>query len=462
VNKESRGTRVSFYTLGCKLNQAETESLSGRFGEAGFEVVPPGDTADVYVANTCTVTHVADRKSRHWLRLARRRNPEALIVATGCYAQRAPRELAPIADLVLGNEEKEHLLELVMGLPLGTPPASRPVRQISEASPSCGHEGQGGLENPADSKRREGETQGSQVFRNTARVRSLIKIQDGCYSACSYCIVPGVRPRECSLPISQVVDQIRQRAALGRREIVLTGTKVGSYTYEGAGLGDLLKCILRDTDVERLRLSSLQPEEVSADLLSLWEDKRLCRHFHLALQAGSDTLLRRMRRQYSVARYWETVSLLREAVPGAAITTDIMVGFPGESSEDFEQSYVFCRQIGYANIHVFPFSPRPGTEAAGMGRQVDDRTKKERSSRMLELARTCRNDFRNRFLGQTVSVLWEKETEPGSGIYSGLTDNYIRVFVRNGKLLSNRITAVRLVRRHGSEVWGEPVDEDPS
>lgn len=461
MNKESRGVRVSFYTLGCKLNQAETESLNGRFGEAGFEVVPPGDTADVYVANTCTVTHVADRKSRHWLRLARRRNPEALIVATGCYAQRAPRELAPIADLVLGNEEKEHLLELVMGLPLGTPPASRPVRRISEASPSCGHEGQGRLENPADSKR-EGETQGSQVFRNTARVRSLVKIQDGCESACSYCIVPRVRPREYSLPISQVVDQIRQRVAVGRREVVLTGTKVGSYRYEGAGLGGLLKCILRGTDIERLRLSSVQPEEVSADLLSLWEDKRLCRHFHLALQAGSDTVLQRMRRRYSLARYLETVRLLKEAVPGVAITTDVMVGFPGESREEFEQGYAFCEQIGYANINVFPFSARPGTEAEGAAGQVDDRTKKERSSRMLELARTCRDEFRDRFLGQMVSVLWEKETEPGSGIYSGLTDNYIRVFVRNGKLLSNRITAVRLVRRHGSEVWGEPVDEDPS
>ena len=461
MSKENRGARVSFYTLGCKLNQAETESLSGRFGEAGFEVVSPGDTADVYVANTCTVTHVADRKSRHWLRLARRRNPEALIVATGCYAQRAPRELAPIADLVLGNEEKEYLLELVMDLPLGTPSASRPVRRIFEAAPSRDHEGQGRLENPADSKR-EGEMQGSQVFRNTSRVRSLIKIQDGCDSACSYCIVPRVRPREYSLPISQVVDQIRQRVAVGRREVVLTGTNVGSYRNEDAGLGDLLKCILRGTDIERLRLSSLQPDEVSADLLSLWEDKRLCRHFHLALQAGSDTVLQRMRRRYSLAHYLKTVRLLKEAVPGVAITTDVMVGFPGESREEFEQGYAFCEQIGYANIHVFPFSPRPGTEAAGMGRQVDDRTKKERSSRMLELARTCRNDFRNRFLGQTVSVLWEKETEPGSGIYSGLTDNYIRVFVRNGKLLSSRITAVRLVRRHGSEVWGEPVYEDPS
>jgi threonylcarbamoyladenosine tRNA methylthiotransferase MtaB len=461
VNEGIRGARVSFYTLGCKLNQAETESLSGRFREAGFGVVPPSDTADVYVANTCTVTHVADRKSRHWLRLARRRNPEAFIVATGCYAQRAPQELTPIADLVLGNEEKEHLLELLMGLPVGTPTGGGPLRRISWASLSFRHKGQGWLENPADSGREE-QTQGSQVFRNTARVRSLIKIQDGCEGACSYCIVPRVRPCEYSLPVPRIVSQIRSRAAMGCREVVLTGTKIGSYMYEGAGLGDLLKCILRGTDVERLRLSSLQPEEVSADLLGLWEDKRLCRHFHLALQAGSDTVLHRMRRRYSVARYWETVSLVREAVPGAAITTDIMVGFPGESSEDFEQSFGYCRRIGYANIHVFTFSPRPGTEAAGMGKQVDDRIKKERSSRMLELARTCRDDFRDRFLGQTASVLWEKETEPGGGIYSGLTDNYIRVFARNGKLFSNRITAVRLVRRHGSEVWGEPVDEDPS
>jgi len=436
--------------------------MRGSFEEAGFDVVPPSDPADVCVANTCTVTHVADRKSRHWLRLARRRNPEAFIIAAGCYAQRAPQELAPIADLVLGNEGKADIVELVMRLPLRTRPDGRGTSRSSRVLSSGGHSGQRLVGNLAESKPCDGQPQGSRGLTDTARVRSLIKIQDGCESTCSYCIVPRVRPCEYSLPVSRIVSQIRNTAAMGCREVVLTGTKVGSYRYEDAGLGDLLKCILRGTDIERLRLSSLQPEEISEDLLGLWKDERLCRHFHLALQAGNDTVLQRMRRRYSVARYWETVSLVREAVPGAAITTDIMVGFPGESSEDFEQSYGYCRRIGYANIHVFTFSPRPGTKAAGMGKQVDDRTKKERSSRMLELARTCRDDFRDRFLGQTASVLWEKETEPGGGIYSGLTDNYIRVFARNGKLFSNRITAVRLVRRHGSEVWGEPVDEDPS
>lgn len=454
--------RVSFYTLGCKLNQAETESVRGSFEEAGFDVVPPSDAADVCVANTCTVTHVADRKSRHWLRLARRRNPRALIVATGCYAQRAPQELAPIADLVLGNEGKGHLPEVVMGLPFGAPPDGREPRRVSRVLSSGGHSGQRLAENLAESKPRGGQTQGSWDLRNTARVRSLTKIQDGCESACSYCIVPRVRPREYSLPVSRIVSQIRNRAAMGCREVVLTGTKVGSYRYEGAGLGDLLKCILCGTDIERLRLSSLQPEEISGDLLGLWKDERLCRHFHLALQAGNDTVLHRMRRRYSLAHYLETVHLLKEVVPGAAITTDVMVGFPGESREEFEQGYAFCEQIGYANIHVFPFSPRPGTEAEGAAGQVDDRAKKERSLKMLELARACREDFCDRFLDQTVSVLWENETEPGCDVYSGLTGNYIRVFARSGKPLSNTITATRLVERRGSEIWGEVVDEDTS
>jgi threonylcarbamoyladenosine tRNA methylthiotransferase MtaB len=436
--------------------------MRGSFEEAGFDVVPPSDPADVCVANTCTVTHVADRKSRHWLRLARRRTPEAFIIAAGCYAQRAPQELAPIADLVLGNEGKGDIVELVMGLPLRTPPDGGGTGRSSRVLSSGGHSGQRLVGNLAESKPCDGQPQGSRGLMDTARVRSLIKIQDGCESTCSYCIVPRVRPCEYSLPVSRIVSQIRNTAAMGCREVVLTGTKVGSYRYEDAGLGDLLKCILRGTDIERLRLSSLQPEEISEDLLGLWKDERLCRHFHLALQAGNDTVLQRMRRRYSLAHYLETVHLLKEVVPAVAITTDVMVGFPGESREEFEQGYSFCEQIGYANIHVFPFSARPGTEAGVAAGQVDDRVKKERSLKMLELGRACRDDFCDRFLDQTVSVLWEKETEPGCDVYSGLTGNYIRVFARSGKPLSNTITAVRLVERRGSEVWGEVVDEDTS
>ena len=494
--------KVAFYTLGCKLNQAETESLITQFSEAGFQIVAPHDIADIYVANTCTVTHIADRKSRHWLRLMRRRNPEALIIATGCYAQRAPQELTPIADLVLGNDGKGHLLDIVKGslsFPfVGTSPSplvilrERSDRRIS--SSLCSELWLTRINSARQSY--------------SSRVRSLIKIQDGCHSPCTYCIVPQVRPQEYSLPTSEIIEEVKRKTALGYKEVVLTGTKIGCYRDGNITLGDLVRCILDNTDIERLRLSSLQPQELSAKFLALWQDTvlsrssepfaschserseeshtaqgklrkgeesyiaqdglregtsegpRLCRHFHLALQSGSDAVLQRMRRRYSLNNYQRTLNLIREAIPGVAITTDIIVGFPGESDEEFEQSYKFCRQAGFANIHVFPFSARPGTLAASMPEQIDESVKKERKQKMLELAQYCRQSFCQQFLGQTMGVLWEKEVNPGSGIYSGLTDNYIRVFVRSEKSLSNKLTPARLLGFHNQGIWGELVGED--
>jgi len=431
--------RVAFYTLGCKLNQAETESLANRFSQAGFQVVSPGEDVDIYIANTCTVTHVADRKSRHWLRLTRRKNPRALIIATGCYAQRSPQDLVQLADLVVDNKEKEHLPALVGAL-------------YSETR------GTG-----------EGETKQSQAAATTVRTRSLVKIQDGCHSACAYCIVPEVRPHEYSLPASRIIEEVTQKIALGYKEVVLTGTKVGSYgdvvlsASEGSrtDLRALVQRILADTDIERLHLSSLQPPEIHSELLALWQDERLCRHFHLALQNGSEAVLQRMMRSYSLDQYQRTMNLIKDMVPGVAITTDIMVGFPGESDQEFEQSYSFCRQAGFANIHVFPFSLRPGTAAATMPNQIEGKVKQERNRRMLELSGSSRHRFCEQFLGQTMPVLWEKETAPGSGIYSGLTDNYIRVFAHSSKLLGNQITPANLVGFHSPGMRAEVLNEDP-
>jgi threonylcarbamoyladenosine tRNA methylthiotransferase MtaB len=432
--------RVAFYTLGCKLNQAETESLIGQFSQSGFQIVSPNDVADIYIANTCTVTHIADRKSRHWLRLARRRNPRALIIATGCYAQRSHQELAQLADLVVDNTEKQHLLEIVQELPMPT------LSFILERTPLRHCERSEAISSIAA----------------TVRTRSLIKIQDGCHGPCTYCIVPKVRPRESSLPASQIIDEVKQKVALGYKEVVLTGTKVGSYRDGSVDLRDLVQRILDSIDIERLRLSSLQPSEISSEFLALWQDERLCRHFHLALQSGSETVLQRMRRNYPLDQYQRTVNLIKEQIPEVAITTDIMVGFPGESDAEFEQSYSFCQQAGFANIHVFPFSPRPETATARMPEQIKDKVKQERNQRMLELSRSSRRRFREQFLGQTMPVLWEQETSPGNGIYSGLTSNYIRVFAHSEKPLSNEITPVKLVEFRNQGIWGEIADENPS
>ncbi|MEE8620377.1 MAG: tRNA (N(6)-L-threonylcarbamoyladenosine(37)-C(2))-methylthiotransferase MtaB [Dehalococcoidia bacterium] len=423
--------KVAFYTLGCKLNQAETESLASRFSQAGFQLVPPGDEADIYIANTCTVTHIADRKSRHWLRLARRRNPQALIIATGCYVQRNRQELAELADLIVDNEEKDHLLTLTQTF------------------------------SPERNGLSDSETKQSQMTVTTARTRSLIKIQDGCRSHCTYCIVPKVRSYEYSLPASQIIEAVKQKAALGYKEVVLTGTKVGTYRDNSTDLRDLVQRILTSTGIGRLRLSSLQPSEISPEFLALWHDERSCRHFHLALQSGSETVLQRMRRSYSLAQYQRTVDLIKDTIPDAAITTDIMVGFPGESDEEFEQSYSFCQQAGFANIHVFPYSLRPETAAAGMPEQVEDKIKQERNQRMLELSRSSRRKFYEQFLGQTMPVLWEKETSPGNGIYSGLTGNYIRVLAHSEEHLNNEIVPLKLIGFRNQEMWGELVNENP-
>ncbi len=448
--------RVTFYTLGCKLNQAETDFLAGQFNAAGYHLVSPNDIADIYIVNTCTVTHIADRKSRHWLRLVRRKNPEALIIATGCYAQRASQELAQIADLVIDNEGKEHLLEVVKG-------ARSQSNVIARSRSPESSEGE------AKQPRSQEKTKQPHIPYNT-RVRSLIKIQDGCHSPCTYCIVPRVRAYEYSLSASQIIEEIKQKVTVGYKEVVLTGTKVGCYSHNGTDLRGLIERILHNTDVKRLRLSSLQPQEISAEFLALWQDtalsasegSRLCRHFHLALQSGSDAILQRMKRCYSLDDYQKTVTLIRQAIPDVAITTDVMVGFPGESEGEFEQSFRFCRQAGFANIHVFPFSPRPGTAAAKMPEQVREQVKKERAQQMLELARYCKYSFYAQFLGRTMPVLWEKETNFRSGIYSGLTDNYIRVFTQSEKSLTNKIAPVKLEGFYHQGMWGELVSEDSS
>lgn len=412
---------VAFHTLGCKLNQAETELLARQFAAAGYSVVT-GNGADICVLNTCTVTHVADRKCRRLIRLWRRRTPQALLVATGCYAERASRELLQAgADLVVGNEQKLRLLELVKE-------RCAPGSPWSEPAPVVG---------------------------GSSRIRSFVKVQDGCDNVCAYCIVPQVRGREHSLSPREVIEEVNSRVAAGCKEVVLTGTRVAAYKWNGAGLSDLLQHVLKDTDVVRLRLSSLQPQEITPQLLSLWQNPRLCPHFHLALQSGSDAVLRRMRRRYSTADYRDAVSLVRNMVPGAAITTDVMVGFPGESDQEFEESYQFCCEIGFARIHVFSYSPRPGTAAARMPQQVDEKVKRERSRRMLQLAEESSHRFYQQSLGQSRMVLWERELSPESGVYSGLTDNYIRVFTRSCFPLTNQLLPMRLVKLHGGGLWAE-------
>jgi len=404
-------TKVALDTLGCKLNQAETELFAQQFAEAGYRLVSSVGEADIYVLNTCTVTHIADRKSRHLLRMAHRCNPKALVVATGCYAQRAPNELAQLegVDLVLNNEQKSQL------------------RQVLEES---GRLGDLGHRQPASC--------GYPIF----RTRAFIKMQDGCTNFCAYCIVPLVRGGEKSLPAEDVLAEVKHRVAQGCQEVVLTGVRVGAYHDNGANLKGLLERILNEAGITRVRLSSLQPQEISRELIGLWQDERLCPHFHLSLQSGSESVLRRMKRRYSLDEYQQAVSLIRSIVLEAAITTDVIAGFPGETDEEFAESYDFCRQMGFARIHVFPYSSREGTEAARLPQRVEDKVKRQRCQKMLALAEESARNFRRQFQGRMMMVLWEKQSE--EGLWSGLTGNYLKVYARSRNDLTNKLLPVEL------------------
>ncbi len=403
-------TNVALHTLGCKLNQADAELLARSFAGAGFHMSRPGAPAQVCVVNTCTVTHVADGKGRRLLRWLRRRNPDALVVATGCYAQRAPRELAAIdgVDVVVPRQDRGRLVEIVRDkMGRGTRRgACRP-----QLPPG--------------------------------RSRSLIKVQEGCNQGCAYCIVPRVRGGEQSLSPREIIDQVKERHSLGAREAVLTGTQIGSYRWDGTDLAGLLGTLLRETDIPRLRLSSLQPRDLSPRLLHLWEGSHLCAHLHIPLQSGSDGVLGRMGRSYTSAEFTRAVSLVRDMVPNIAITTDLMVGFPGEGPREFDDSLRLCQDMALAAIHVFPYSPRPGTRAARMPDQVEAGVKKERTQRALEMAADSARHYQRQFLGQSPEVLWETET--ADGMWSGLTDNYLRVFARSPEPLAGRFTPARLV-----------------
>lgn len=417
-----RGTRIALDTIGCKLNQAETELLAKQLAEAGYQLVASAGEADIYILNTCTVTHVADSKCRHLLRLAHRQNRHAWLVATGCYAERASAELGRIegVGLVLGNKAKADL-------------AQRLER--------CGY-----LCSPC--RVRLGPARRSLT---SLRTRAFIKIQDGCRNYCAYCIVPLVRGEEKSVPVDQIINQVNQRVADGYQEVVLTGTRVGAYNDNGVNLKGLIERILAGTSVIRLRLSSLQPGEISLGLIGLWSDKRLCPHFHLSLQSGSDTVLSRMRRRYTTADYRQAVALIRHRLPEVAITTDVIVGFPGETETEFKQSCDFCRRMRFARIHVFTYSPRQETNAAHLPAQIDARVKQRRNQQMLALAKESTPKFNRLFLSKTRPVLWEKRS---SGVWSGYTDNYIKVYTRSNHNLANQLMPVELIELNGDGMWG--------
>ena len=394
---------VFIETQGCKLNQADSMKLADEFQNYGFSVSNKKDNADVYILNTCTVTHVADKKARQAIRAFKKKNVDAKVIVTGCYAERAQKELEliPEIDIVMGNIRKKDIVEIV-------------VDEFDYDS----------YDNPIV------DSNDTRNF-STSRTRAMLKIQEGCNQICSYCIVPKVRGREKSVPLDDLVTNINSFIDYGFKEVVLTGTQLGSYGFdlEEMNLVRMISGILEKTNIERLRISSLQPQELTSDLLSLWKDDRLCPHFHIPLQSGNDYILSKMRRRYTSKMYLESVENVRNKVEDAAITTDVIVGFPDENQNHYEDTREICERVGFSDMHVFKFSGRPGTTAFYHKDNVAPEVKNERSTELINIAQYSFAKFRESYDGKQMEVLWEASEDSVSSIksYSGLTNNYIRV-----------------------------------
>lgn len=410
-------------TLGCKLNQAETQQAARELEAAGCAVVDRPARADAFLINSCTVTHVADRKARRLIRLAGKLAPGAPVVVTGCYAERDGERLrGELGAIIVGNAAKREAAGAVLQALDG-------AERTPRAAPG-----------------------------RAGRTRAFIKIQEGCDDVCAFCIVPYVRGRERAESIAEVVAAAREREAEGVREIVLTGTQPGAYgrdREDGANAARLIQALLAGTGIPRIRYSSIQPQDLSPELLACWEDPRLCRHFHLALQSGSDEVLRRMRRRYSARGFLDAVERIRAAVPGAAITTDVIAGFPGEDEGDFARTLDIVREARFADIHAFPYSPRAGTSGARLEDDVPPQVKRERVSRLIAEGQAQTRRFRELRIGGVESVLFEREE---NGAARGLTDTYIPVRAARPEAatgLVNEISAVRITGIEDGVLAGE-------
>lgn len=422
---------AAFHTLGCKVNQYETEALTELFGKRGFEIADFEEAADVYIINTCTVTGMSDRKSRNAVRRARRLNPEAVVAVTGCYPQTAPDEVAKIegVDIITGTANRSELPELVENY----------LNNRHEAADAETRRG-GPVSHVRDIMRyRSFEETGVSSFRD--RTRAYVKIQDGCNRFCTYCIIPYARGPVRSREPQNIIREIEKLGAEGFKEIVLTGIHLASYGNDfrddkaGKGLIEIAEKIHDLPGIERIRLSSLEPVIITDAFISRAKLlPKLCPHYHISLQSGCDATLMRMNRRYTAEEYLRAVIKLKANIADVSVTTDVMVGFPGETDEEFEKTYEFLKNAPLTQMHVFKYSPRKGTPAAEYNNQVEPQIKEERSKRLLELSAKKLLDYNRGFEGRTLSVLFEQEAEKAAGMFEGRTGNYIRVLCQGDNL----------------------------
>ncbi|MGL4739079.1 MAG: tRNA (N(6)-L-threonylcarbamoyladenosine(37)-C(2))-methylthiotransferase MtaB [Cellulosilyticaceae bacterium] len=425
--------KSAFYTLGCKVNQYDTEAVMENFKNSGYEIVPFDEYADVYVVNTCTVTHLSDRKCRQMLRKTKKINPNSILVAMGCYAQSAGEKIktdVEEVDIIVGTNHRQKIVEL--------------VEQFKEDQ----------VFNLVDDIMEVTEFEELTISNMDERTRVYLKIQEGCNNYCTYCIIPYVRGKIRSRKEENVLAEAERLVASGFKEIVLAGIHVASYgkDLEGTSLIQVIERLNEVEGLERIRLSSIEPVVVTeAFTQALPRLTKLCRHFHLSLQSGSDTVLKRMNRKYTTAEYLESVRRLRAVWPDVAITTDIIVGFPGESEEEFKETMAFVEEVGFAQVHLFPYSTREGTVAAKMKDQIAPQVKDDRVTRLKAVCDASRQGFISGHIGQVVEVLFETIED---GIGTGYTSNYLKVHASVSEEISNTVRQVKIDTIEGDVLIG--------
>jgi threonylcarbamoyladenosine tRNA methylthiotransferase MtaB len=429
--------KVHLRMLGCRLNQAEIDRMARQFQRQGHEIVANPAEADQVVVNTCAVTQEATKSSRKLVRELHHVNANAAIAVTGCYAHIAPDEISVLLGVnrVIDNLAKEKLVESITGVPV-EPFDAEPI--VRDETLPCA----------------------------AGRTRAFIKAQDGCDNSCTFCITTVARGAGRSRPIADIVTEIQRLQAMDYQEIVLTGVHLGSYGYDFGdpdGLIHLVRAILAETDIPRIRLSSLEPWDLSPEFFDLWSDSRVCRHLHLPLQSGCDATLKRMRRNINQANFRHLIQTARQQIPDVSITTDVIVGFPGETDEEFASSKTFIEEMDFAGMHIFRYSKRDGTPAARMRNHIPDKIKKERSAQLHQLANEGEKRFAARFLGASADILWEHvngATQDGF-INVGYTDHYIRARTIFPRPLTNHITSARILDydMHKGQLLVEPAIE---
>lgn len=416
--------KAALHNLGCKVNAYETEAMQQMLEENGYEIVPFKEGADVYIINTCTVTNMADRKSRQMIHRARKMNPDAVIVAAGCYVQAQGEQVDECIDIVIGNNRKKDLIEIL--------DAFWEKKSVRETVIDINHTS---------------EYEELHLSRTAEHTRAYIKVQDGCNQFCSYCIIPFARGRVRSRERMDVVTEVEKLAQAGYQEVVLTGIHLSSY---GVDTGDsLLNLILSVHEVEgirRIRLGSLEPRIITEEFIkTIASLPKMCPHFHLSLQSGCDATLKRMNRRYTADEYFEKCELLRKYFDHPALTTDVIVGFPGETEEEFEQSKAFVDKVNFYETHIFKYSRRQGTKAAEMDNQVPDEIKTKRSNEMIALGEEKRKAYEERLVGTTVEVLMEEPVTVDGEVYqAGHTREYVKIGLKTEENMSNRLVNVEI------------------